>query len=59
MKRSVIANLVVLAGAVFAYQRLGLAKVPIGVKPRRETPLRPDGTCPPGWTRLGDRCIQL
>jgi len=41
MKRSVISNLAVLAGAIFAYQRLSVA-VPIG---------KPSDPCPTGKER--------
>jgi len=25
----------------------------------RETPLKPDGTCPAGWIKAGNKCIKL
>jgi len=25
----------------------------------KETPLKPGGTCPPGWIKAGDKCIRL
>jgi len=37
MKRSIIGNLAILAGALFAYQRLGVA-VPVGGKPSDPCP---------------------
>lgn len=41
MKRSMIGNLAILAGAIFAYQRLGVA-VPVG---------KPSDPCPTGKER--------
>jgi len=58
MKKSILESLAIFGAIVFAWQRFGL-KVPALGQVTRETPLRPDGTCPAGWVKLGNRCIRL
>jgi len=58
MKKSRLESLAILGAIVFAWQRLGL-KVPALGQITRETPLRPGGTCPAGWVKLGNRCVRL
>ncbi len=58
MKKSRLESLAVLAAIALAWQRFGL-KVPALGQVTRDTPLRPDGTCPAGWIKLGNKCIRL
>jgi len=54
------ANIALVVGLGFAWTKLGLgaAFTDFGAM-TRETPLKPGGTCPPGWTKLGNKCIKL
>jgi len=56
----VLQNLGILVLMGFAWTKLGLGAAVKDVGTiARETPLKPDGTCPPGWTQLGNKCIKL
>jgi len=49
-----------LVGLGFAWTKLGLgaAAKDVGAV-AAQIPLKPDGTCPPGWTQLGNKCVKL
>jgi len=58
MKKSRLESLAIFGAIVFAWQRLGLKVTGIG-KPYVKQSLRPDGTCPAGWIKLGNGCVKL
>ena len=51
-------GLVIAAGFVWTKLGLGAAAKDVGVV-FAQTPLKPDGTCPAGWLRSGNKCIKL
>jgi len=60
LEAGVLQNLALLVVMGFAWTKLGLGaaiKTIPGVS--QKTPLKPDGTCPPGWLKHGDECIKL
>ena len=53
-------GLLILAG--FAWSKLGLGTAVTEIMPGSVTgtvPLKPDGTCPVGWVKVGDKCVRL
>ena len=54
-------GLLILAGFVWSKLGVGTAVKDVGVLPplSRDIPLKPDGTCPAGWIKTGNRCIKL
>jgi len=54
-------GLLVLAGFVWTKLGLGTAVKEVGILPSlsRDIPVKPDGTCPAGWIKTGNRCIKL
>jgi len=48
-----------LAAAAFAWSKLGVGETVKEVAGMGTISLKPDGSCPPGWTKLGNRCIKL
>ncbi len=55
----------ILTAVAFAWSKLGLgAAVAAATEfmPGSVTgtvPLKPDGTCPAGWVKVGDKCVRL
>jgi len=54
-------GLLILAGFAWSKLGFGAAVKDVGVLPllSRDIPVKPDGTCPAGWTKAGNRCIKL
>ena len=53
-------GLIILAG--FAWTKLGLGAAVTEIMPGSVTgtvPLKPDGTCPAGWVKVGNKCVRL
>ena len=53
-------GLLILAG--FVWSKMGLGTAVTEIMPGSVTgtvPLKPDGTCPAGWVKVGDKCVQL
>ena len=53
-------GLLILAG--FVWSKMGLGTAVTEIMPRSVTgtvPLKPDGTCPAGWVKVGDKCVRL
>ena len=57
MKKSRLESLAILAAFAIAWKRLDLK--PGVITEIREISLKPDGTCPAGWVKAGNRCIRL
>jgi len=46
--------------AAFAWSKLGVGETVMDLADVvRTTPLKPDGTCPAGWIKVGNRCARL
>ena len=43
--------------AAFAWSKLGVGEA-VKEAVLRTTPLKPDGSCPPGFYREGDKCVR-
>ena len=53
-------GLLILAG--FVWSKMGLGTAVTEIMPGSVTgtvPLKPDGTCPAGWVKVGDKCVRL
>ena len=48
-----------LAVAAFAWSKLGVGETVKEFAGVGTIPLKPDGTCPAGWVKVGDRCVRL
>jgi len=48
-----------LAVAAFAWSKLGVGETVKEIAGVGTISLKPDGSCPAGWTKLGNRCIKL
>ena len=47
------------AVAAFAWSKLGVGETVKEIAGVGTIPLKPDGSCPAGWTKAGNRCIKL
>jgi len=56
-----VAKLAALALGFYVFDKFGGVNFLSGALPAltQETPLRPGGTCPPGWIKAGNKCIKL
>ena len=53
-------GLLILAG--FVWSKMGLGTAVTEIMPGSVTgtvPLKPDGTCPAGWVKVGNKCVRL
>ena len=45
--------------AAFAWSKLGVGETVKEFAGVGTIPLKPDGTCPAGWVKVGDKCVRL